>query len=232
MTMLFESLHSMFTFLLVVHAIIAAALVAVILMQRSEGGGLGMGGSPTGLMSARGAADFLTRATTILATLFVLMSIGLAVLASVQHGPREIDTSLSRRPGAAGALGVPPAAAPGTGVPLADDPLAGVAASAGGNATLPNVPTVPAGTAAGATPPAAATARPATSTTTPATTSRPDRTAREPRPAARAAGNDASPAPSANSSSAPSASAPATTPQPPANSSPGTTNANSSGPQQ
>jgi len=53
----------MFTFLLVVHAIIAAALVGVILVQRSEGGGLGMGGSPSGLMSARGAADFLTRAT-------------------------------------------------------------------------------------------------------------------------------------------------------------------------
>jgi preprotein translocase subunit SecG len=52
----------MFAFLLVVHAIIAAALVTVILMQRSEGGGLGMGGSPSGLMSARGAADFLSRA--------------------------------------------------------------------------------------------------------------------------------------------------------------------------
>ena len=37
-------------------------------MQRSEGGGLGMGGSPSGLMSARGAADFLTRATAVLAT--------------------------------------------------------------------------------------------------------------------------------------------------------------------
>ena len=43
---------------------IAAALVGVILMQRSEGGGLGMGGSPSGLMSARGAADFLTRSTS------------------------------------------------------------------------------------------------------------------------------------------------------------------------
>jgi len=87
----------MFTFLLVVQALIAAALVGVILMQRSEGGGLGMGGSPTGLMSARGAADFLTRATTILATLFVLMSIGLAVLATVGRAPATIDTSLARQ---------------------------------------------------------------------------------------------------------------------------------------
>lgn len=83
----------LFTFLLVVQAVIAFALVAVILMQRSEGGGLGMGGSPTGLMSARGAADFLTRATTILATVFVLLSIVLAVLAATQHRS-AVDTSL------------------------------------------------------------------------------------------------------------------------------------------
>lgn len=88
----------MFTFLLVVHAIIAAALVAVILMQRSEGGGLGTGGSPTGLMSARGAADFLTRATTVLASLFVLMSILMAALATMERAPREIDQSLARQP--------------------------------------------------------------------------------------------------------------------------------------
>jgi preprotein translocase subunit SecG len=84
----------LFTFLLVVQAIIAFALVTVILMQRSEGGGLGMGGSPTGLMSARGAADFLTRATTILATCFVLLSIVLAVLAATQNRGTAVDTSL------------------------------------------------------------------------------------------------------------------------------------------
>ena len=72
----------MYKFLLVVHAIIAAAMVGTILMQRSEGGGLAGGGSPSGLMTARGAADFLTRATTILASLFVLLSIGLAGLAT------------------------------------------------------------------------------------------------------------------------------------------------------
>ena len=89
--------RAMFTFLLVVHAIIAAALVTVILMQRSEGGGLGMGGSPSGLMSARGAADFLTRSTTILAGMFITLSIVLAVLAATR-GTSEIDTSLVRRP--------------------------------------------------------------------------------------------------------------------------------------
>jgi len=84
----------LFTFLLVVQAIIAFALVSVILMQRSEGGGLGMGGSPTGLMSARGAADFLTRATTILASIFVMLSIVLAIIAATQHRGATIDTSL------------------------------------------------------------------------------------------------------------------------------------------
>ena len=85
----------MFAFLLVVHAIIAAALVTVILMQRSEGGGLGMGGSPSGLMSARGAADFLTRATSVLATVFVVFAIVLAVYASNRRVD-SIDTSLAR----------------------------------------------------------------------------------------------------------------------------------------
>ncbi len=70
------------TFILVIHCILAAALVGVILMQRSEGGALGMGGSPSGFMSARGAKNLLTRATSILATLFVLTSIALAGIAA------------------------------------------------------------------------------------------------------------------------------------------------------
>jgi preprotein translocase subunit SecG len=90
-------MSSLFTFLLVVHAIIAAALVIVILMQRSEGGGFTGGGSPAGLMTARGAADFLTRATTILAFLFVALSIGLAALAASTRNSKELDTSLKSR---------------------------------------------------------------------------------------------------------------------------------------
>ncbi len=85
----------LFHFLIVVQAIVAASLVGVILMQRSEGGGLGMGGSPSGLMSARGAADFMTRTTTILATLFVVLSISLAFVAARKGGPSEIDTTLA-----------------------------------------------------------------------------------------------------------------------------------------
>uniref|UniRef100_UPI002253C501 preprotein translocase subunit SecG n=1 Tax=Acinetobacter bereziniae TaxID=106648 RepID=UPI002253C501 len=83
-------------FLSVLQAIIAAALVGVILMQRSEGGGLGIGGSPSGMMSARGAADFLTRTTRILAILFVLMSIALAVIAASQGSDAAIESTLQR----------------------------------------------------------------------------------------------------------------------------------------
>jgi len=86
----------MFTFLLVVQTLIAASLVAVILMQRSEGGGLGVGGSSAGLMTARGAADFLTRATAVLGGLFIVLSILLAAIAGVSRESTTVDTSLVR----------------------------------------------------------------------------------------------------------------------------------------
>ena len=87
---------SLFIFLTVVQAIVAFLLIVVILMQKSEGGGLGVGGSPAGLMSARGAADFLTRTTTILAATFVTLSIVLAALAAGSSGDRQIEDSLNR----------------------------------------------------------------------------------------------------------------------------------------
>ena len=127
-----DSARSMFLFqfLLVVHAVIAAALVGVILVQKSEGGGLGMGGSPSGLMSARGAADFLTRATSILGATFIALSIVLAVLAA-QGRTTKIDTSLAR--------GVPSTA---PAVPTADPN--GPAFSAGAQSALQNQAAPPA----------------------------------------------------------------------------------------
>lgn len=133
----------MFLFLTVVQALVAAILVGVILVQKSEGGGLGVGGgNPSGLMSARGAADFLTRSTAVLAAVFVILSIILAAMAVDQTTGRDIDTSLERNtaapapaqpadplagaadPGAPPAAGGQPAqAAP----PPADDPLSGAA---------------------------------------------------------------------------------------------------------
>lgn len=86
----------MTTFLLVVHALIALALVTVILLQRSEGGGLGIGaGTGGGMVSVRGAANLLTRATTALAVMFIGTSILLAVLAAGTSKPRVVDTSLA-----------------------------------------------------------------------------------------------------------------------------------------
>ena len=87
----------MFTFLLIVQSLVATALVAVILMQRSEGGGLGVGGSSSGFMTARGAADFLTRSTAVLATIFIILAIALSALAGVTRKPTTIDTSLANQ---------------------------------------------------------------------------------------------------------------------------------------
>ena len=124
---------SLFIFLLVVQAIVAATLVGVILIQRSEGGGLGIGGSPTGLMSARGAADFLTRATRWLAIVFVVLSIILAAIAAKSStGDVSVDSTLDRAPiqQTAPAQTAPAQTVPSQAAPSApasgDDPLAGV----------------------------------------------------------------------------------------------------------
>ncbi|MBH9538088.1 preprotein translocase subunit SecG [Novosphingopyxis sp. YJ-S2-01] len=114
---------TLFHFLIVVQAIVGAALVGIILMQQSEGGGLGMGGSPSGLMSARGAANFLTRGTTVLAILFVTLSIALAVVAAKSGAPSEIDTSFERRaPAADGSGELPVGTVPGDPVPASAPP--------------------------------------------------------------------------------------------------------------
>ena len=124
---------SLFLFLTVLQAIVAAALVGIILMQRSEGGGLGIGGSPTGMLGARGAADFMTRTTKILAIMFVVLSIALAAVAVETTGTDEITSTLDRNVAPAendplaGALApseqseTPTTPAPAT----EDDPLAG-----------------------------------------------------------------------------------------------------------
>lgn len=101
------------TFLLVVHGLLALALVAVILMQKSEGGGLTGGGSAGGLVSARGAANLLTRTTSILAALFIISSLGLAWLGAHSNRPTEIDTSLARQTAPVGPLGAPRENIPG-----------------------------------------------------------------------------------------------------------------------
>lgn len=131
----------MLLFLTVLQAIVAAALVGVILMQRSEGGGLGIGGSPSGMLSARGAADFLTRSTRWLAILFVGLSIALAAVAVETSSADSLESTLDRAvapaapidPLGAATTGEQPAAAPQdpaaapAGEAPAADPLADVA---------------------------------------------------------------------------------------------------------
>ena len=76
--------------LIVAYLLIVLALIAVILLQRSEGGGLGMGSSSTGLISVRGSANLLTRTTAILATLFFATAIGLTILAELDRSTQSI----------------------------------------------------------------------------------------------------------------------------------------------
>ena len=99
----------MTTIILVIHLLIAVALVIAVLLQRSEGGGLGIGGG-NNFMSARGTADLLTRATTFLAIAFFCTSILLAILAGYgkktasiidevsQESSSEVDNSKDLQP--------------------------------------------------------------------------------------------------------------------------------------
>tara|TARA_R110002072_G_scaffold2229_2_gene18263 strand:+ start:816 stop:1139 length:324 start_codon:yes stop_codon:yes gene_type:complete len=86
----------MLTVLLVVHLVIILALIGVVLIQRSEGGALGIGGGGGGggLMTGRGTANLLTRVTAVLATAFMITSITLSILSSgsgSQRGQSIID---------------------------------------------------------------------------------------------------------------------------------------------
>lgn len=76
--------------LIVAYLLIVVALIAVILLQRSEGGGLGMGSASTGLMTVRGSANLLTRTTAILAALFFATAIGLTILAELDRPAQSI----------------------------------------------------------------------------------------------------------------------------------------------
>jgi preprotein translocase subunit SecG len=81
----------MITVVVVVHLIIAVALIGVVLLQKSEGGALGMGGGGmSGFMSGRSTANFLTRMTAGLAAAFFATSIALALLAGSQRAPHSL----------------------------------------------------------------------------------------------------------------------------------------------
>jgi preprotein translocase subunit SecG len=77
------------TVVIIVHLMIVATLIATVLLQKSEGGGLGVGGG-AGFMSSRGTANLLTRTTAVLAVGFFLTSLLLSWLASYNRTPTSI----------------------------------------------------------------------------------------------------------------------------------------------
>ncbi|ABS69420.1 preprotein translocase subunit SecG [Xanthobacter versatilis] len=82
------------TVLIVIHLMVVLALIGVVLIQRSEGGGLGIGGGggggAGGFFTARGSANLLTRATAVLALIFFITSLALTIVAGWGRAPRSI----------------------------------------------------------------------------------------------------------------------------------------------
>ena len=129
----------MITVVLVLHLLLAVTLIGVVLLQKNEGGALGMGGGGmSGFMTGRTTANLLTRTTAIVAALFFLTSIALAMLAANQRAPHSLIEapaqgappslpSLPTLPGSPSTTpAVPPPAgsAPAPGAPTAHVPAA------------------------------------------------------------------------------------------------------------
>jgi preprotein translocase subunit SecG len=88
--------------IIVIHLMLVLALIGVVLLQRSEGGGLGIG-STGGFMTSRGTANVLTRATAILAGLFFVTSLLLSILAGINRKPTSVLQGEQSAPAAPGA---------------------------------------------------------------------------------------------------------------------------------
>lgn len=101
--------------LITLDILVCVALVAIVLLQRSEGGAFGMGGGPTGLVTARGAGDLLTRTTWVLFTAFLALSIGLTLLGAHDRATSSVLERLKLQQANPNALSQPlptPAAPP------------------------------------------------------------------------------------------------------------------------
>ena len=98
----------MLTVIIVIHLMIVSAMIGLVLLQKSEGGGLGMGGGGGGFLTSRGTSNVLTRTTAILAALFFATSLVLSILAGWDRKPRSIlDGSSAPVPTAPGAPSAP-----------------------------------------------------------------------------------------------------------------------------
>ncbi|KZD09818.1 preprotein translocase subunit SecG [Oceanibaculum pacificum] len=101
----------MTTIILVIHSLLALVLIGVVLIQRSEGGGLGIGGGGGGggLVSARGTTNLLTRTTAILAACFMATSLVLAIMAGGSTKSRSIVDDIAPAPSSTLPAGSTPA---------------------------------------------------------------------------------------------------------------------------
>ena len=144
------------TVLIVIHLMVVLALVGVVLLQRSEGGGLGIGGG-SGFMTARGAANALTRSTAFLGAAFFATSLLLSVLATYGDKPSDIldQVPATQSGGEGGVLkqlggsDIPTPAAETPAAPAAEQPAApamepSVEIPAAPGAALPMTPEAPA----------------------------------------------------------------------------------------
>jgi preprotein translocase subunit SecG len=113
------------TVVIVIHLMVIVALVALVLMQRSEGGALGIGGTNS-FMTTRGQGNVLTRSTAVLAAVFFVTSLGMGILARMHEKPVQI-------------LDTVPAA--GTSQPNA--PAGGTAPATGGGSILDQLQNLP-----------------------------------------------------------------------------------------
>jgi len=140
----------MTTVLIVIHLMVVLAMIGLVLLQRSEGGALGIGGGSGGFMTGRGAGNVLTRSTAILAAAFFLTSVGLSVLARLESQPSDI---LDRIPSAEAPAGGATAPAPlPAGTPTSAEDLLRSLGGASGPQTPPAAETPAAQAPAAAAP--------------------------------------------------------------------------------
>ncbi len=110
---------NLFPIILVIHLLLAVALVGVVLLQRSEGGALGIGGGGN-VLTGRAAGNLLTRTTAILAAAFFMTSLGLAMIANNRSGGSSpFDQVPAAAPAAPAQQPAKPAMPSGPSAPLA-----------------------------------------------------------------------------------------------------------------
>jgi preprotein translocase subunit SecG len=127
--------------LLTLNIIVCLGLIAVVLLQRSEGGALGMGGGPTGFMSARGAGDLLTRVTWILFSCFLVLSLALTLLSGRNAASSSVASKLKIDAVDPNSLKLPVAPAPATPTAPSSQPAPVQAPPPGLNPLLAPAPT-------------------------------------------------------------------------------------------